>query len=457
MLPASLAGRLMLATLVAVLLAMGAALVAVSGVFWPRSAEALLRAELDEEIRDLQAALQRHHDAGAPIALNRQNAAIYDAMPADAAYRVLDRHGQVVIQSRTGSALEALGKPSLRAHVPAAENNAEDIVLQVERRAVDIDGARYDIQVARSQRLVTTLRGYAGKQSLQAAAVTVAIALLTFAAAIYLTVRRMVRPIAKVSQAAVEIGPRSLGTRLRSDGLPDELVPLIEAFNAALSRLENGYRVQQEFLAAAAHELKTPLALLRAEIELGGVADTPRLLRDTELMARQVHQLLHLAEVSEGQSYDMVPLSLRPVLADAAGYLAGWAASRDVEIVLDGQSGPEPLQDGDAAAIFVLAKNLLENAVHHAPPGSAVRIGIDAGGFAVLDTGPGVPPDDQPRLFERFWRGKTRHAEGAGLGLAICQEICLAHGWRISLDPSHAPGARFQVGTGGDPAPSPGQ
>lgn len=444
--PRSLTGRLMLASMMAMLLATTAAVAMLLLLAWPRSTASLMAPELEEEIQHVRNGLRVDASGRIRVMLDPKEANVYDAMPADAAYRVLGPDGRVLVESRAGHALDVLaGKASNDAR-PAAVNGADDLVLQTVHRSFDTHGHRYDIQVARSHRLVSTLSDYAGTLYVRAGAVTVIMALLTFAIAVYLTIRRLLRPIANVSAAAVEIGPRNLARRLDGQGLPSELAPLIEAFNAALIRLENGYRVQQEFLASAAHELKTPLALLQAEIELGSAANRELLLRDTRVMARQVHQLLHLAEVSEGHNYAFKPLQPGVVLADAADYLSRVAARHGVGIELDAGVEAGFTVMADASAVFVLTKNLLENAIHHAPPGTMVTLAVDAEGFSVTDRGPGVAPADTSRLFERFWRGTTRDGEGAGLGLAICQEICTAHGWSIALAPGSASGARFEVG-----------
>lgn len=443
MLPRSLAGRLVLASLMALLPAACAAVVVMAASLFLASGY-LLRAELEHEVAQVGAGLRPSSDGGVAMSLPLQVANLYDAMPADAAYRVVSRDGRVVASSRPGHALDTLaGRRPHGQRVPSWQEGADDIVLEVAEAPVQVGSQEYWVQVAHSRRLVSTLHDHAGELYLKAGGITAILALLTFAVSTYLTTRRLVRPMNEVSRVASGIGPRNLGTRLHSRDLPRELEPLIDAFNATLARLQNGYRVQQDFLASAAHELKTPLALLQAEIELGA-ANREVLLRDTAVMARQVHQLLHLAEASEGQNYSFAPLRLRPVLADAADYLQRLASRHGVCIVLDDQADDGAAVEADSSAVFVLAKNLLENAVHHAPPGSVVRVELGAGCFAVRDEGPGVAMADRPHLFERFWRGRTG-GNGAGLGLAICREICVAHGWSIGLDQDSRPGARFVV------------
>lgn len=409
--------------------------------------ESLTREELAEEVIELQAGLRAGAAGTLRLVLPDHVGNVYDAMPRDAAFWISDATGRTVASSRPGPALQALkALPAGATHMTVA-NPSGAVNLQVIEAPMEHAGRQYFSRIARSDRLVSTLKNHATRLYLRAGVAVGVLALLTFAVVIYVTVRCMVRPLRQVSQAAAQVGPRRLGTRLRSDQLPSEVEPLINAFNAALERLEQGYRVQQEFLAAAAHELKTPLALLQAEIELSGAPNTQVLLRDTAQMARQVHQLLHLAEVSEGHNYAFAPVQLVTVVDDATDYLRRLADQRAVQLVVEDTDAASSQVDADASAVFVLVKNLLENAIHHAPPGSSVRVRVRGDGFSVCDAGPGVPPAQRPMLFKRFWRG-TKEGDGAGLGLAICLEICHSHGWTIGLDGEAAgAGARFVVCT----------
>ena len=450
MLPRSLSARLMLATLLA-LLAAAAAAVAVTAWVRMSSPDESVREELLEEVDELQAALRLDAAGRLHVVLPPQAGNVYDAMPRDAAYWITDAQGHTVASSRASPALDALMALPAGATRIAVPNPGGDIALQVIHATIDQAGAPYVVRIARSDRLVITLKNHAEKLYLRAAAAVIVLSLLTFMLVIYLTVNRMLRPLRQASRVAAQVGPRNLGARLRSDGLPTEVVPLIEAFNAALERLQQGFRVQQDFLAAAAHELKTPLALLQAEIELSGAPNTPLLLRDTEQMARQVHQLLHLAEVSEGHNYTFAPIQLEAVVSDAVDYLARLSAQHTVHVLVVPASVPLPAVEADASAVFVLVKNLLENALHHSPAGSTITISLHTYGFSIHDEGCGIPEADRPHLFKRFWRGTARDSRGAGLGLSICLEICLSHGWTIRLEPaSGASGACFVVETNGE-------
>lgn len=450
MLPRSLTARLMLASLGGLLAAAIAAAAFVWLQFWPASPASMVRAELRGELGDIEEAFRVDAGGRTRVVLDHYDAATYDAMTKDAAYLVLNDAGDEVARSIDGPALAGLRAAPRGARALTLPGGDATVRLQIGERHATREGHRYLIRIARSERLVVTLNTFAGEKFLRGAMVTAGFALCTFALVVYFTIRRMVRPLRRASAVAARLEPGNMSERLRTAGVPNEIAPLIDAFNSALGRLERGFRVQQDFLASAAHELKTPLALLQAEIELGGAADKDALLRDTAQMARIVHQLLHLAEVSEGHNYRFEPVQLRTEIGEAVDYLQRLAAQRGVSLRLDGAASDNTVE-ADRGAVFVLAKNLLENALHHSPPGSTVHVRVEADGFWVQDQGRGVAPENIPHLFERFWRADKQNSDGAGLGLAICEEICRAHGWRIRYagagSDAGASGARFVVTT----------
>jgi signal transduction histidine kinase len=227
--------------------------------------------------------------------------------------------------------------------------------------------------------------------------------------------------------------------------MPAEISPLVASFNQVLERLERGYRLQQEFLANAAHELKTPLTLIRAQIELP-VDDTSTrdsLLSDVDYMTRQVQQLLLLAEASEANNYSFALVTMPSLVQEVVAYLRRMADTADVRVTVSDATG-EVRWQADRGALFTLLKNLLENAIQHAPAKTAVSVEIESDTVIVRDRGPGVDAVQLPLLFERFWRAAHRRDHGAGLGLAICQEIALAHGWRLTAERAE-PGLRFRL------------
>ena len=249
------------------------------------------------------------------------------------------------------------------------------------------DGSRYAIRLVRSDRMESLLREYDSESFLTTLLVAIGLAQVVFVAVVIGTVRRLVSPLRKASAIAASIGPRNLRARLQPEGLPSELQPLIAAFNHALERLEKGYSVQQEFLAAAAHELKTPLALFRAELEVGS-ENRLQLLKDVDLMARQVHQLLHLAEVSESRNYHFETQDIARVAFEVHDFMNRHARRHNVALDLRTPETPVWLQL-DRGAVFVLIRNLVENAIEHAHPGQHRHGGADIHGPGSEEPGSG--------------------------------------------------------------------
>lgn len=443
-LPTSLTGRLFAASAMALLVVtlLVAGLIS-AGLFW--AGDRLSARELREELQEAQDALVVD-EAGRPVrmAFKEGAAAVYDGLPKDVAYRVRDAAtGRQLAGSPPGPALALL-----QAHAHAADDEVQVLMLEGRKllavsRLVVRDGRSYLLQVARSERMLTMLREGDAEMAAQAAAITSLLAVLAFGAMVLWTIRRMLVPVRAASDAASAISPENLSARLDVQHLPAELRPLVSAFNDTLQRLELGYQVQQQFLAAAAHELKTPLALLRAELEFSGAANRDRLLADVDYMVRQVSQLLHLTEVSELGNFSFETIDLRPVLLDASKLLSRVAQTHEVDVQLQTPGHPV-LQRADASAVFVLVKNLGENAIFHAGEDRLVTIALDEKGLHVRDRGAGIDPGDEKRLFERFWRSPKVGRPGAGLGLAICAEVAKAHGW--SIQPVRCqPGVEFQV------------
>lgn len=436
----SLSGRLLLSASIGMLAASLAA-AAIFGAFaMLRGTNHLIDVELEDQLDTIEQGIQVGTDGRLDFT-PQPSQDIYDALRTDAAFRIVDRDGRTLFSSPDGPALRALESMPAGASFLEVHTAVSPVLLRVRQR--DVVGTGYRIQATRSQRFVERLADYARRLYLNSAATSVLAALTVFAVVIFVTVRRAVVPLERASVIASEIGPRSLSSRLHVDGIPSEMVPLIDTLNSALQRLEDGFKVQQDFLAMAAHELKTPLTLLQAELELGGDMDREAMLQETQLMARQVNQLLHLAEVSEGGNYRFGRLSLWTLSADVAGYLARLAERNGISLQVQ-RRGSETWVDADGGAAFVMLKNLLENAMNHSPRSGTVTLEVSPQGFAVVDQGPGVRPEDREHLFKRFWRASSA-IDGAGLGLAIVREICLAHRWQVRFEPAEGGGARFIV------------
>lgn len=262
----------------------------------------------------------------------------------------------------------------------------------------------------------------------------------------FVIVRRALRPVLEASDMARAIGPATLSVRLPIEQLPAEIVPLASAVNQALDRLEEGFRIQREFTADAAHELRTPLSIHR--VRLNGLPDGElrrALAADTDLMARIVGQLLDVAEL---ESFVLQPgqvTDLQALGREVVEYMAPVALARGRSLALTGVTRPVWVH-GDSHVLFQAIRNLVENALVHAPPGTTVEVKVEAPGVVrVMDRGPGVPEADRKLVFQRFWRRDRSRSEGAGLGLSIVKRIVEAHGGEATAEGRPGGGAAFVI------------
>lgn len=225
--------------------------------------------------------------------------------------------------------------------------------------------------------------------------------------------------------------------------LPRELRPLVNALNQFNDRLRGLFERQSQFIADAAHELRTPLAALKARVELGLRAQEPATWRstleeaaqNTERLTQLANQLLSLARIESGARAiaegGAHRLDLSQLARELGLALAPLAHARGIALALEAEQ-PVWLR-GEPTLLNELLCNLVDNALAHTPAGGNVILRVLAPGILeVQDDGPGIPEDDHERVFERFYRRSAQGA-GSGLGLAIVGEICRAHQARISL------------------------
>jgi signal transduction histidine kinase len=258
--------------------------------------------------------------------------------------------------------------------------------------------------------------------------------------------RRALRPIIAASTLAERIGPAHTELRLPEEGMPQEVMPLVRAVNQALDRLEEGFRGQREFTADAAHELRTPLAILRTQIDTIDDRELAKSLRDDiESMSRLVNQLLEIAELDTFVIGDGEIADLSAIATEIAAYIAPLALSQHKTVAVTGADQLVRVR-GNADALGRALRNLVENALRHTAAGTTVEISVDpVGALRVMDRGTGVPCAEREQIFQRFWRRDRRRAGSAGLGLAIVKRIAGMHGAAVDVSDRPGGGAIFAI------------
>jgi two-component system OmpR family sensor kinase len=275
-----------------------------------------------------------------------------------------------------------------------------------------------------------------------------------------LLARKALRPIDRMVTRARHIGEASLGERLPHPGTRDEIGRLVETLNEMLGRLERSFEIQRRFTADASHELRSPLSRLRAELEV--TLRRPRAgpeyeetlrscLDEVQRVQSLTEELLELARIDARQEPEPAqPITVNEIVAAAVSAVTPEAERRGILVVVD--PVPDVLVNAAPVAAKVALANIFDNAVKFSPPGGEVRAAVMArreeAVIAISDTGPGVSPEDVPRLFQRFYRGKASRATdapGVGLGLAIARALIERQGGRISVAASGEKGATFTV------------
>jgi len=276
--------------------------------------------------------------------------------------------------------------------------------------------------------------------------------------------RSVSRPLALITQATEEVARGNLDHRLEVEG-PDEVRRLAKSFNVMAQEVKASRQAQRDFVANVSHDLKTPLTSIQgfAQALLDGTAADPAAQRkaaqvihdEAARMSRLVEQLLELARWDAGQIIIAREAVDLPRLLTTCVERMDWRAE-EKGVTLTVEVKPMPPLRGDTDRLMQVFTNLLDNALTHTPSGGSVTVaaerveGPDGQAeveISVTDTGPGIPAEELPRIFERFYRVDKARAgsRGAGLGLAIVKEIVEAHGGRVWAESVVGLGSRFIV------------
>jgi two-component system, OmpR family, sensor kinase len=324
--------------------------------------------------------------------------------------------------------------------VPLVSGNRLEGMLQV--------GIRMDVVNATQQTLLEVLL------------VGIASAIIAAGTAAWFSSMQMLKPLNEVTKTALQItSADDLSRRIPYSGSPnDEVGQLVSAFNQTLSRLENLFSTQRRFLADVGHELRTPLTVIKGNVGLMrkikefDEESLETIEDEVDRLTRMVGDLLLLAQAESGKiplAHDLVELDT--LLLEVMNQMQVLAHDR---VRLNLGSIDQVLVCGDRDRLKQVMVNLVGNAINYTPKDGEIVVGLgkvaDRAQLTVTDTGPGIPPEDLPHIFERFYRGeksrtRQRDGKGFGLGLSIAYWIVRNHGGRIEVNSTLGKGSTFCV------------
>ena len=330
-------------------------------------------------------------------------------------------------------------------------------------RAKDPEGkGSYFIRLGYSLKTVKK----AERRTLILLGIAIPLALLLSSYGGLLLANQALRPVDRMTRAAEQIAAGDLSERVPETGQMDELGRLAATFNDMISRLQAAFERQKQFTSDASHELRTPLAVMRGDIEVTlrrerSSDEYKRALTSNleEIMrlSRLVEDLLTLARGDTGRiELRCEPVDLNEICRQMVEYITPLADQRNQTLIYEPPSGAEtaPVSiSADVLRIKQLLLNLLDNAIKYTEPRGNIKLGLKTkdkiATITVTDTGRGIPPEDLPHIFERFFRrsAKTadRTAAGFGLGLSIVKWIVDSHGGRIEAKSELGKGTEFMV------------
>jgi signal transduction histidine kinase len=279
-------------------------------------------------------------------------------------------------------------------------------------------------------------------------AVPLVVAVLPLSLAMLFTVRFALRPLDRIARQAgalgLAVGSGGQLTPLAAKHLPLEFHQVVTAINAMLARLEHTLSLQKQFTADAAHELRTPIAVLLLQTDqLPQGPEVDNIRDELRGLGLLVNQLLQFAQAEDAVARQRDSVDVGTVARKVCEELAGAAVTRQQVIEFDAPDNLMPLL-GHPALIETAIRNVVDNAMKYSPAGTAITVKVDpASRVTVEDHGPGVPGEHKELIFNRFWRGDRRRASGAGIGLALVRRIAQLHGGDVRVADRDGGGARF--------------
>jgi signal transduction histidine kinase len=413
--------------------------------------------ELHERAEDVLALLANQQPNTDIEELRREFASIYDIRDDGKWLQVVDQQGNWVYRSRRMLAENpTLPDPGhLPAHGLISEFHQGTHYVRTLAFPIQVRGEGYSVQTGASlDRSMTLLKAYDTDLML----ITPAVIFLASLGGHYMS-RRALRPVAKLADEARRINDRNLDLRLPVSSVEDEISDLSRTLNQMLERIDKAFESVRAFTGNASHELRSPIALLRTEIEVAlyrprhgdDYRETlGRMHEETILMTRLIENLLALARCDGGaEAMILMPIEVNRLFAHIG---QTWKDAMQLSLLEFKVEMPERhlIALGDSSSLQRLLSILLENASKYTPPGGTVTLKAESSpeyiNFIVHDTGIGISQEDVPRIFDRFYRASQtsdRRSLGSGLGLALGKWIAECHGTQLTVESELGLGSSF--------------
>jgi two-component system OmpR family sensor kinase len=379
----------------------------------------------DYQLKQIALSLRDHAVAAAAVASSDRDDAAHDVI-----IQIWDDEGLHLYQSHTDNLPTPQAQPGWST-VAMPQGGRRIFTLVEEERTIQVEQSlqvRQDMATGMAVRMLLPWL----------------LTLPALAGLIWWLVGRSLKPLTAIASAVSRRTALALEP-LADTGLPQEVQPLVTALNALMQRLAATLVAQRSFIADAAHTLRTPLTAIHLQAQLLTRSTVDEECQQTinalqcgvQRATRLVNQLLTLARLDPDNTQPhLVSLELNPLLHDIIADHALSAAEKAIDL---GLAHDDPARVvGDADSLRWMFDNLLENAIRYTPAGGTVDVLIihasDAVSVEVVDTGPGIPPEDRERVLDRFYRRDTTNGSGSGLGLAIVKATAMQHHAQLVLD-----------------------
>ncbi len=366
----------------------------------------------------------------------------YRVFSNDYAFRVIDDKGAVLVE-RNPSLFRSLPfEPTGLPHFLTMQRQVNGVLTRVSVEEFETPAGQLWVAVAIRRDPAGLYRLVLLHETMSHVAEPMLPLLILSLIVTILTVRRGLKPLTEAATRASELSQYASALRISDAGMPAEVAELVGTINASLERVQRAFASQREFLAIAAHELRTPLAIMTLQLgKLSGDA-AATLRQDVDHMSRLVNQLLMIARLEGSAPPTTESLNLANVARGVIERILPLVIEQRRSLAFE-DHGAAPVV-GTADLISDALRNLIENALRHGPAGTSITVACGPGPrLSVSDCGSGVPEAERSKIFDRFMHGPG--SPGAGLGLFIVRRIAEAHGGQVTVGDADGGGARFTL------------